>query len=184
MLRSRPSARRAAGARRTSPSFPVHRPEGRFRRPPRAGHDANINTRDRTRQARRLVPRETLLALLAILRRSGRSPRRLAAHRQPSCPGTRRTISTRCCAISARRWSTANCRSGTPTISAAIRPSPIPQSLLFTPTMLLFGWLVPPALDAAVRPRRLRALLPGALAFVPLFRRRGWHPAGAVDRGP
>ncbi len=55
-----------------------------------------------------------------------------------------------------------------------------PQSLLFTPTMLLFGWLVPePSMqlfDAVV----FSHFLPGALAFVPLFRRRGWHPAGAA----
>ena len=55
-----------------------------------------------------------------------------------------------------------------------------PQSLLFTPTMVLFGWLVPqPSMqlfDAVVYAH----LLPGALAFVPLFRRRGWAPAGAV----
>jgi hypothetical protein len=55
-----------------------------------------------------------------------------------------------------------------------------PQSLLFTPTMLLFGWLVPePSMqlfDLVV----FAHFLPGALALVPLFRRRGWHPAGAV----
>ncbi|MBM6580381.1 YfhO family protein [Microvirga sp. BT689] len=55
-----------------------------------------------------------------------------------------------------------------------------PQSLLFTPTMLLFGWLAPePSMqlfDVVV----FAHFLPGALAFVPLFRRRGWHPAGAV----
>lgn len=55
-----------------------------------------------------------------------------------------------------------------------------PQSLLFTPSMLLFGWLVPePSMqlfDLVV----FAHFLPGALAFVPLFRRRGWHPAGAV----
>ncbi|GEO16250.1 hypothetical protein [Microvirga aerophila] len=55
-----------------------------------------------------------------------------------------------------------------------------PQSLLFTPSMLLFGWLVPePSMqlfDLVV----LAHFLPGALAMVPLFRRRGWHPAGAV----
>ncbi|MBB4039983.1 hypothetical protein GGR34_001630 [Microvirga flocculans] len=55
-----------------------------------------------------------------------------------------------------------------------------PQSLLFTPTMLLFGWLVPePSMqlfDAVV----FAHFLPGALAFVPIFLRRGWHPAGAV----
>lgn len=55
-----------------------------------------------------------------------------------------------------------------------------PQSLLFTPSMLLFGWLVPePSMqlfDAVV----FAHFLPGALAFVPLFRRRGWHWSGAV----
>lgn len=55
-----------------------------------------------------------------------------------------------------------------------------PQSLLFTPTMLLFGWLVPePSMqlfDVVV----FSHFLPGALAFAPLFRRRGWHPAGAA----
>jgi hypothetical protein len=55
-----------------------------------------------------------------------------------------------------------------------------PQSLLFTPTMLLFGWLAPePSMqlfDAVV----FAHFLPGALAFVPLFRRRGWHSWGAV----
>jgi hypothetical protein len=55
-----------------------------------------------------------------------------------------------------------------------------PQSLLFTPTMLLFGWLVPePSMqlfDVVV----FAHFLPGALAFVPIFRRRGWHSAGAV----
>jgi hypothetical protein len=55
-----------------------------------------------------------------------------------------------------------------------------PQSLLFTPTMLLFGWLVPePSMelfDLAV----FAHLLPGGLAFVPLFRRRGWHWTGAA----
>ena len=55
-----------------------------------------------------------------------------------------------------------------------------PQSLLFTPTMVLFGWLVPqPSMqlfDIVV----FAHLSPGGLAFVALFRRRGWHPAGAV----
>lgn len=55
-----------------------------------------------------------------------------------------------------------------------------PQSLLFTPSMLLFGWLVPaPSMqlfDVVV----FAHFLPGALAFVPLFRRRAWHPTGAV----
>jgi hypothetical protein len=55
-----------------------------------------------------------------------------------------------------------------------------PQSLLFTPTMLLFGWLVPsPSMqlfDAVV----FAHFLPGAFAILLLFRRRGWHAAGAV----
>ncbi len=55
-----------------------------------------------------------------------------------------------------------------------------PQSLLFTPTMLLFGWLKPePSMelfDLVV----FAHFLPGALAFIPLFRRRGWHWSGAV----
>ena len=55
-----------------------------------------------------------------------------------------------------------------------------PQSLLFTPTMLLLAWLVPsPSMqlfDAVV----FAHLLPGAIAMLLLFRRRGWHPAGAV----
>jgi hypothetical protein len=55
-----------------------------------------------------------------------------------------------------------------------------PQSLLFTPTMLLFGWLVPsPSMqlfDAVVYAH----LLPGAIAILALFRRRGWASAGGV----
>jgi len=55
-----------------------------------------------------------------------------------------------------------------------------PQSLLFTPTMLLFGWLDPePSMelfDLVV----FAHFLPGALAFLPIFRRRGWHWSGAV----
>lgn len=55
-----------------------------------------------------------------------------------------------------------------------------PQSLLFTPTMLLFGWLVPsPSMklfDLVV----FAHFLPGAFAILALFRRRGWHAAGAV----
>jgi hypothetical protein len=55
-----------------------------------------------------------------------------------------------------------------------------PQSLLFTPTMMLFGWLVrEPSMqlfDVVI----FAHFLPGALAFVWLFKRRGWHPAGAV----
>lgn len=55
-----------------------------------------------------------------------------------------------------------------------------PQSLLFTPTMLLFAWAVPsPSMqlfDAVV----FAHFLPGALGIVLLFRKRGWRPAGAV----
>src|SRR5215216_1694854 len=55
-----------------------------------------------------------------------------------------------------------------------------PQSFLFTPTMLLFGWLIPsPSMqlfDLVV----FAHFLPGALAMLALFRRRGWHPVGAV----
>ncbi|HEX8664047.1 MAG TPA: YfhO family protein [Beijerinckiaceae bacterium] len=55
-----------------------------------------------------------------------------------------------------------------------------PQSLLFTPTMLLFAWAVPsPSMqlfDAVV----FAHFLPGALGVLMLFRRRGWAPAGAV----
>ena len=54
-----------------------------------------------------------------------------------------------------------------------------PQSLLFTPTMLLFGWLVPaPSMqlfDLVV----FAHFLPGALAMLWLFARRGWRPEGA-----
>jgi hypothetical protein len=55
-----------------------------------------------------------------------------------------------------------------------------PQSLLFTPTMVLFGWLMPQPSMQVFDLVVFAHLLPGALAFVPLFRRRGWHPAGAV----
>ena len=58
-----------------------------------------------------------------------------------------------------------------------------PQSLLFTPTMLLFAWAVPsPSMqlfDLVV----FAHLLPGALATIMLFRRRDWRPAGAVVAG-
>ena len=55
-----------------------------------------------------------------------------------------------------------------------------PQSLLFMPTMLLFGWLVPQPTMQVFDVVVFAHFLTGALAFVPLFRRRGWHPAGAV----
>ena len=56
-----------------------------------------------------------------------------------------------------------------------------PQSLLFTPTMLLFGWLVPSAVDAALRRRRLRAF-PAGRARLPCRSSAGaaGTPAGAV----
>jgi hypothetical protein len=50
-----------------------------------------------------------------------------------------------------------------------------PQSLLFTPTMLLFGWLAPEASMQLFDVVVFAHFLPGALAFVPLFRRRGWR---------
>jgi len=55
-----------------------------------------------------------------------------------------------------------------------------PQSLLFTPTMLLFGWLMPEPSMEAFDLVVFAHFLPGALAFLPLFRRRGWHWSGAV----
>ena len=55
-----------------------------------------------------------------------------------------------------------------------------PQSLIFTPTMFLFAWLVPNAsmevFDAVIYAH----LLIGGLGVLGLFRRRGWHPAAAV----
>lgn len=55
-----------------------------------------------------------------------------------------------------------------------------PQSLLFTPTMALFGWLVPsPSMqlfDLVV----FAHLLAGSLAVVGLVRLRGWRPEAAV----
>jgi hypothetical protein len=55
-----------------------------------------------------------------------------------------------------------------------------PQSLLFTPTMLLFGWLVPAPSMQLFDLVIFAHLLPGALAIIGLFHRRGWHAAGAV----
>ncbi len=55
-----------------------------------------------------------------------------------------------------------------------------PQSMLFTPLMAFLAWLAPnPSMqlfDVAV----FAHLLVGALAVAGLFRRRDWHPAGAV----
>ncbi len=55
-----------------------------------------------------------------------------------------------------------------------------PQSLLFTPTMLAFGWLNPSATMELFDLVVFAHLLPGAFGIVGLFRRRGWHWAGAV----
>lgn len=58
-----------------------------------------------------------------------------------------------------------------------------PQSLIFTPTMLLFAWLAPGAsmqtFDAVVAAH----LLAGGFAILGLFARRGWRPEGAVLAG-
>ncbi|MFZ4532518.1 MAG: hypothetical protein ACOYOJ_11965, partial [Alsobacter sp.] len=55
-----------------------------------------------------------------------------------------------------------------------------PQSLLFTPTMVLFAWLVPaPSMQLFDLVVFAHLLLP-AIAVVMLFRARGWHAVGAV----
>src|SRR5215217_9210201 len=55
-----------------------------------------------------------------------------------------------------------------------------PQALLFTPTMLLFGWLVPSPSMQLFDVVIYAHLLPGAFAILALFRRRGWASAGGV----
>lgn len=55
-----------------------------------------------------------------------------------------------------------------------------PQSLLFTPTMLLFGWLCPAPSMELFDLIVFAHFLPGALAILGLFARRGWRPEGAV----
>jgi hypothetical protein len=55
-----------------------------------------------------------------------------------------------------------------------------PQSLLFTPTMLLFGWLVPSPSMQLFDVVIYAHLLPGAFAILALFRRRGWAASGGV----
>lgn len=55
-----------------------------------------------------------------------------------------------------------------------------PQSLLFTPTMALFGWLVPSPSMQVFDLVVFAHLLAGGLAVVGLVRRRGWRPEGAV----
>ncbi|MCP8940353.1 YfhO family protein [Alsobacter sp. SYSU M60028] len=55
-----------------------------------------------------------------------------------------------------------------------------PQSLLFTPTMVLFAWLDPaPSMELFDLVVFAHLLLP-AFAMLALFARRGWRPAGAV----
>lgn len=55
-----------------------------------------------------------------------------------------------------------------------------PQSLIFTPTMLLFAWLAPHASMQAFDAVIFAHLLMGGLGVLGLGRRRGWHPAAAV----
>jgi hypothetical protein len=55
-----------------------------------------------------------------------------------------------------------------------------PQSLLFTPTMLLFGWLVPSPSMQLFDVVIYAHLLPGAFAILALFHRRGWAASGGV----
>jgi hypothetical protein len=55
-----------------------------------------------------------------------------------------------------------------------------PQSLLFTPTMLLFAWINPQASMQAFDVAVFAHFLPGAAGLLLLFRRRSWHWAGAL----
>jgi hypothetical protein len=55
-----------------------------------------------------------------------------------------------------------------------------PQSLLFTPTMVLFAWLVPSPSMGLFDLVVFAHFLPGALALPVYFRLRGWHVLGAV----
>jgi hypothetical protein len=55
-----------------------------------------------------------------------------------------------------------------------------PQSLLFTPTMLLFGWLCPQPSMQVFDVVIFAHFLPGAFAMLGLFARRGWRPEGGV----
>ncbi|MDB5651932.1 MAG: conserved rane protein of unknown function, partial [Hyphomicrobiales bacterium] len=55
-----------------------------------------------------------------------------------------------------------------------------PQSLLFTPTMVLFALIAPKASMAVFDGVIFAHLFAGGLGMLGLFRRRGWHPAGAV----
>lgn len=58
-----------------------------------------------------------------------------------------------------------------------------PQSLLFTPLMLLLAWLVPDPSMAVFDLAVSAHLLIGAFGVIGLFYRRGWHPAGAALAG-
>ena len=122
-----------------------------------------------------------LVAVAALLAAGGRID--VAADRTASYPGIPRTISIpmlRYLGDALGAWRMAALEPVS--TSAGIPPSPIPQSLLFTPTMLLFGWLVPaPSMelfDLVV----FAHLLPGALAILAIFRRRGWRPEGGDRR--
>ena len=55
-----------------------------------------------------------------------------------------------------------------------------PQSLIFTPSMLLLALLVPQASMQLFDAFILAHLLAGGIAVLGLFARRGWHPAAAV----
>lgn len=58
-----------------------------------------------------------------------------------------------------------------------------PQSMLFTPTMVLFALIAPKASMAAFDAVIFAHLFAGGLGMVLLFRRRDWAPAGAVLAG-
>ena len=55
-----------------------------------------------------------------------------------------------------------------------------PQSLLFTPTMLFFAWLVPEPSMTVFDLVVFAHLLPGGVAMLLIFRNRGWRPEGGV----
>jgi hypothetical protein len=58
-----------------------------------------------------------------------------------------------------------------------------PQSLIFTPSMVLFALLAPHASMQAFDAVILGHLLIGSFGILSIFRQRGWHPAGAVLAG-
>ena len=55
-----------------------------------------------------------------------------------------------------------------------------PQSLIFTPTMLLFAWIAPQASMQVFDAIILAHLFAGGVCVVGLARRWRWHPSGAV----